>query len=317
MRAVALLGLLCAACGDEGALVAFVRGDGGTAADATVDGSADGSSADGADAAFVDAATVDAPADVSLGPFSAATAIDAIDDLDANNTDPTLTSDWRELYFVSDRSGNQDIWVSRRDSPDAAWGAPSTVAELNTPMAEQSPGVSFDGLTLWFARSVVPRQPQIWVTTRPSATEAWSSPTAVDELDDAGTQLSAKVDEVALLMVFDSTRSGARQIVSTTRPNTQSAWGPPALVAGLPSDGEDPFVAMRGLALWFVSSPNGNEDLFVAQRASIASPFATAAPLTELNTPAAESDPALSPDFRYIVFSSDRSGTMQLYQASR
>ena len=40
-------------------------------------------------------------------------------------------------------------------------------------------------------------------------------------------------------------------------------------------------------------------------------------PIAELNTPAAESDPALSPDFRYIVFSSDRSGTMQLYEASR
>jgi Tol biopolymer transport system component len=317
VRAIALLTLsFVLGCGNEGAVVAFVR----TGADASsgvalVDAAPE--DATSLDAGVTDAAA-GADADAALGPFSAAIAIDAVDDPDANNTDPTVTSDLRELYFISDRSGNLDIWLSQRDTPDAGWGAPTAVAELNTRMPEQSPGISFDGLTLWFTRSVMgQQQPQIWVTTRAAIGDTWSSPTAVAELDDAGTQLSPKVDEDALLMVFDSTRSGSREVYATTRPNMQSQWGPAALVPGLPPDAVDPFVASRGLALWFVSSPSGNEDLFMATRPSTVAAFGTATPLSELNTPAAESDPALSPDFRYIVFSSDRSGTMQLYEASR
>jgi Tol biopolymer transport system component len=303
-------------CGNEGAVVAFVR----TGADASTGGAVVDAAPE--DATSEDAGVADAAeggeADAALGPFSAATPIAAVDQPDANDTDPSVSSDLRELYFISDRSGNQDIWLSQRDTPDAGWGAPTAVTELNTRMPEQSPGISFDGLTLWFTRSTMgQQQPQIWVTTRAAIGDTWSSPTQVAELDDAGTQLSPKVDEDALLMVFDSTRSGSRQVYSTTRPNMQSQWGPAALVPGLPADAVDPFVASRGVALWFVSSPNGDQDLFTATRPSTAAAFGTAAPIAELNTPAAESDPALSPDFRYIVFSSDRSGTMQLYEASR
>jgi Tol biopolymer transport system component len=286
------------------------------------DGEAGADAADSAADEDADAGPVFAeagPADASLGPFSAPTPVDAIDYPDANNTDPSMTSDGLELYFVSDRSGNQDLWVSRRDGADAAWGAPSAVDELNTPMPEQSPGVSFDGLTLWFSRSVMRNQPQIWVTTRTALGETWGAPTAVTELDGQGTQTSAKVDEDALLMVFVSTRSGSAQIYTTTRPNTQSSWGAPTLTMGLTPAGDvqDPFVAEYGLRLWFATTQAGGGDLYTADRTSVTAAFAPSTPLSELNTPASEVDPALSPDARYILFASNRSGTLQIYQASR
>ena len=46
---------------------------------------------------------------------------------------PSLSSDGRELYFVSDRPGalggpgDQDIYVSRRSSTEADWGPPERV----------------------------------------------------------------------------------------------------------------------------------------------------------------------------------------------
>jgi hypothetical protein len=338
--ATAVCALVCARCASEGALVAVIPGvdaassdamtavdlgapiDAATTADAQAgpgDADAEANAGDGAadaDAApFVDGGASDAP----LGPFSAPTPIDAIDDPDANNTDPSMTSDGRELYFVSDRSGNQDLWVSRRDATDAAWGAPSAVDELNTPMAEQSPGVSFDGLTLWFSRSVMRNQPQIWVTTRSALGQTWGVPTAVAELDGTGTQSSAKVDEDALLMVFVSTRSGSAQVYATTRPNTQSAWGTPALVMGLTPAGDvqDPFVQAYGLTLFYATTQAGGGDLYTADRTSVSAAFSASTPLAELNTPASEVDPALSPDARYILFASNRSGNLQIYQASR
>ncbi len=333
----------CAACGAAGALVALIdtSADAGNTVDATtlgvsdasdatletgpsIDAEAGGEGGVSMDAmAPDDAGLLDAdagpPGDGALGPFSAPTIVDAVDLPDANNTDPSMTSDWHELYFVSDRSGNQDIWVSRRDAADAAWGTPSAVAELNTPMAEQSPGVSFDGLTMWFARSPMPGQPQIWVTTRTAEGQAWSTPSPVTELNGAGTEISSKVDEDSLIMFFESTRSGSGQLYASARPNAQAAWGTPTLLMGLGPAGSaaDPFVASYGLAVWFASTQSGGQDLYFAQRVSVDAPFGQPIPLTELNTPASEADPALSADFRYILFSSDRSGNAQIYQSRR
>ena len=255
-------------------------------------------------------ATADAPADVDaapivdggsdglLGPFSAPTSIDAVDYPDANNTDPSMTSDGRELYFVSDRGCNQDLWVSRRDAGDAPWGAPSAVTELDTPMPEQSPGVSFDGLTLWFTRTVMRNQPQIWVTTRTAPGLTWGPPTAVTELDTTGNESSAKVDEDELLMFFVSTRSGSAQVYSTTRPNTQSPWGTPAIVPGLlpAGDVQEPVRrVVRAEALVRNDAGGRRRSLHGQDRTSVtAAAFAPSTPLTELNTPASEVDPALS-----------------------
>jgi hypothetical protein len=334
--ATAALALVCARCASEGVLVAVIADadspapsdamgaalDLGVPVEAAPAPDAE-SGADDADGAIdADAAPVFADAgalDASLGPFSAPSPVEAIDDPDANNTDPSMTSDERELYFVSDRSGNQDIWVSRRDGADAAWGVPSSVDELNTPMPEQSPGVSFDGLTLWFSRSVMRNQPQIWVTTRSALGDTWGAPTEVTELDGQGTQTSAKVDEDALLMVFVSTRSGSAQIYTTTRPNTQSTWGTPVATMGLmpAGDVQDPFVDSYGLQLWFATTVAGGGDLYTADRTSVTAAFEPSTPLSELNTPASEVDPALSPDARYILFASNRSGNLEIYQASR
>ena len=338
-RARVLLAAACAACfgcGSEGALVGVIASDGGGAADSTVDGALDSAGEDGigageagGDGAFeagdegpleeAGDGSLDAGGDGPLGPFSTPTVVDAIDDPGSNNTDPSMTSDARELYFVSDRSGNQDIWVSRRASAGDAWAAPDPVAELNTPMAEQAPAVSFDGLTLWFSRSVVARQPQIWVTTRSALGQTWSSPTPVTELNGAGIEISAKVDETSLLMFFESTRSGTSQLYASTRPNAQSPWGTPAPIQGLGPTGtaHDPFVASLGLRVWFESTQTGGGDLYAADRASVTDPFANVTPLSELDTPAQEADPWLSPDLHYILFASDRSGNMQIYQSSR
>lgn len=346
------LALACVACGTEGALLAVIdtaRGlpatapdasiavDAGVAVDSTLDappettaavdaardaavtGDADADALSDPDAADEAALDGRAPGDGALGAFSPPTLIETVDYPDANNTDPSITSDSHELYFISDRSGNQDIWVSRRDSADAAWGVPSAVAELNTPVAEQSPGVSYDGLTMWFARSLTPNQPQIWVTTRDSTAMPWSTPSVVTELNLPGTEISTKVDEDALILFFEWTRMGTSQIYSATRPNTQASWGTPAIIAGLGPAGAaaDPFVAALGLKVWFALTQGGNQDLYSADRTSVTAAFAAPVPISELNTAASEADPALSPDFRYILFSSNRAGNTQIYQASR
>ena len=73
-----------------------------------------------------------------------------------------------------------------------------------------------------------------------------------------------------------------------------------------------------GLRLYFSSDRAGTgRDLYVAERPSLSEPFSAPQPISELNTPSLEADPWLSPDLRYLVFASDRSGDSEIYEAWR
>lgn len=65
---------------------------------------------------------------------------------------PSLSSDGRTLYFVSDRSGGQggtDIYASTWDGTE--WSISIPVAGINTSDGEMSPVIASDGRTLYFA----------------------------------------------------------------------------------------------------------------------------------------------------------------------
>lgn len=65
---------------------------------------------------------------------------------------PSLSSDNRELYFVSDRDGGfggKDIWVSRFQ--DGLWQIPENLGpDVNTPYDEIAPFIASDNSTLYF-----------------------------------------------------------------------------------------------------------------------------------------------------------------------
>jgi hypothetical protein len=61
----------------------------------------------------------------------------------------------------------------------------------------------------------------------------------------------------------------------------------------------------------------GGLDLCVATRPALDAAFSAPEPVSELNAPANLEDPWLSPDQRYIVFSDDRSGEQEIYEAWR
>jgi len=66
---------------------------------------------------------------------------------------PSLSSDNKELYFVSDRPGGyggKDLWVSRFE--DGLWQVPVNLGpEVNTPFDETAPFIASDNETLYFA----------------------------------------------------------------------------------------------------------------------------------------------------------------------
>jgi len=70
------------------------------------------------------------------------------------DSQPTLASDGRTLYFASKRNGgkgNSDIWKSVMLT-EGKWSIPENLGDsINTPEAEMTPFIHPDGLTLYFA----------------------------------------------------------------------------------------------------------------------------------------------------------------------
>ena len=64
---------------------------------------------------------------------------------------PCVSADGKELYFVSRRNGNADIYCSRRNA-DRSWGEPRNLgAPINTKGSEMAPFLHPDGKTLYFS----------------------------------------------------------------------------------------------------------------------------------------------------------------------
>ncbi len=72
------------------------------------------------------------------------------------DSQPSISSDGKTLYFASSRSGgkgNMDIWKSTRDD-NGIWTAPVNLGDsINTGRDEQSPFIHPDGKTLYFCSS--------------------------------------------------------------------------------------------------------------------------------------------------------------------
>lgn len=318
-RAPALLALLSGtsasfACGDgarillgQGAPLAFA--DAASEADAGGAGSGIGSEG-GSDG----------------GGFGAPTLVSPLAASSADDFKPTLTADMLEIYFLSDRPGGPghgDVWSATRAAVTDAWGTPHCVLEVSSPSNETSPAVSVDGRDLWVAsdRPGGAGGYDIWVSNRSSRSATWSTPTRVAELSSPDDDLPRPPGERGLVMPLAVGASAKYQTYTSSRVTIGGSWTTPSPLSSVDTSGidTDGFLTDDGLGLYFSSDRiiPGDQDLFFSTRLATGTKFASFADLRELNSPAQDRDPWLSPDGHEIYFSSDRSGTLKIYQASR
>jgi outer membrane protein OmpA-like peptidoglycan-associated protein len=120
-----------------------------------------------------------------------------IRNLRALNTDeweshPTLTSDGRTLYFISDRDGGiggQDIYVSTRVGDN--WTAPQNLGPIvNTEYHEASPFIGGDNKTLYYSSLGKPGLGGYDVFVTRNVGGVWAEPI------NAGTPVNSKADEM-------------------------------------------------------------------------------------------------------------------------
>jgi hypothetical protein len=260
--------------------------------------------------------------------FSAPVLVTELASSEAKTDNPTLTADLLEIYFTSERDGGAgdiDVWTARRDSPDEPFEEPEPVAVVNTDEFETSPAVALDGGELWVGaeRDGGLGEQDIWVSRRASRAEAWSPLENVKELNSSDKDIPRPPAMQARVMPLGSRRgdSGRYETFLAERSDENAPFGEPRELVELEVEGQntiDAFLTEDGLTLYFNRSPGSGEDtgdLFVATRTTLASPFGDVVPLADLNTSDDERDPWLSPDGKHLFFSSDRDGTLSIYEA--
>ncbi len=120
----------------------------------------------------------DAPGDHDLysslwqgGAFQAGTQLSGINTT-ANEGQPNVRVDGREIFFWSDRAGTlgaADIYSSTKKWFATTWGTPQNLGpNVNSPLAETRPSLSLDGRILYFGSTRVGGEGQadIYVSTR-------------------------------------------------------------------------------------------------------------------------------------------------------
>jgi WD40-like Beta Propeller Repeat len=105
------------------------------------------------------------------GTFGPGELVVELSDPTANDIQPNVRKDGREVVFSSSRPGgrgSQDIWVASRENDGDPWSQPENLGpNVNTSDSESRPSLSWDAQTLYFGRAPAAGGPgDVYVTTR-------------------------------------------------------------------------------------------------------------------------------------------------------
>jgi hypothetical protein len=247
---------------------------------------------------------------------------------DSKNDNPTLTADLRNIYFTTTRGDDSgtDVWFSSRASAADRFDPPQPFTLVNTDEDEASPAISLDGLELFYGSDddAGMGELDIWSVRRPTRDAAWSEPAPVPGLNTAEDDIPRPPGYGGRLMPLGSRAMGTGYYATylAARSDASGDFGTPVLVRELLQEDHstiDAFLSEDGLSLYFNLTPDSGEtkgDLYMAVRTNVTQPFGDAEPIAELNSPNDERDPWLSPDGRILFFSSDRGGSLNIYEAA-
>jgi hypothetical protein len=250
-----------------------------------------------------------------------------------NDGSATVSKDGRTLYFASNRTGQQDLYVSQWDDAIEDWGSPVTLGEpINTQLSEFAPNLSRDGHWLFYhsnrTGSFTPGV-DIWASYREHVHDdfAWQTPVNLGaDFNAPGLDISPSFfenDDYGLpQMFFGSNRAGGPPDFYLSEMRADGTFGPPVLIPELNSPGPDAAISVRfdGLEVFFASVRTGGRggmDIWTATRESVLDPWPTPTNVSELNTDFIDQDPHIAADRETLYFTSNRAGTNDLYKATR
>lgn len=267
-----------------------------------------------------DAATKnqDAGSASAQGPFGAPSPLEDF----AGSDDPSFTADGLEMYL--DANDNDRIHVATRASRSDPWGEPLPVEAVGEDANGKTPWITPDGLQLYFAadRDGGAGVSDIWWLERPNRQSPWGVAQPLSSVNSPLEEFAPSLcaDGLQLVLTRANVGLGGQELWLARRDSVEAPWQVPELmtVNDPTMKDSDAVLSPDGLEIWWVRGVSaGDDDLYVARRATADEPFATPMPAMELNSTAAEGDPWLSADGREIVFFSTRTGEKVLYRSIR
>jgi Tol biopolymer transport system component len=108
----------------------------------------------------------------------------------------------------------------------------------------------------------------LYVSTRNTTSDVWSSPVELAEIDSAMNDTNPFLTRDRLTLYFDSDRSGNRELYVTSRPTTSATFSQPTAIDELNTgnaDG-DPWVSRDGHHVFFSSNRSGANAIYEAER---------------------------------------------------
>jgi hypothetical protein len=197
-------------------------------------------------------------------------------------------------------------------------------------MADGATSLSPDGLTIYIESFRLENRSRIYRATRPNLNSVFTTPSDdwfINVNNTPGTHNVGRglISTDGLTLIY----MASNQIFSATRSNTTLPFGPGTLVPNVNGIGDSPestrpdWLSPDGLRLYMSVRTGGQNDMFVAERATSNSPFSTPSNsiFANLNSPfATEFEANLSADELQIFFTSDRPGgigSFDIWWASR
>ncbi len=230
---------------------------------------------------------------------------------------PSLSDDFKVLYFAREDIANNSIWRAQRETRDAAFHDAEPVWELNEGDV-RSPYLMPDGSALFYTATLPFRWGDLYVATWDDEAGEFVDALELDALNGMGEDSAPWVASDNSWLVFTSNRGGNADLWESERDG--DTYSPPTKVAAVNSQDADsaPAASENRLALYFSSTrtPNSGEaDLWVATRPSQDADFGLPVALLKVNSASNDTDPHLSQDGAELFFASDRSGTHKLYRS--
>ncbi|MEO7731378.1 MAG: hypothetical protein ABIY55_10420 [Kofleriaceae bacterium] len=267
------------------------------------------------------------------GFHSSANPIDGspLDPVDAPATDAPLI-DASAIDAVADAMvPPATCWQHWLDQ-DVALDSVGPLTPLSTSGTERDPWISEDGLRLYFWRQGATGGADGYLSIRNAPSDPFLTANKLDGVSladrDEG-RMAFTRDELVIVVSANFGGGSPFDIRTATRANRSASFTTPvpdhlAAVNTANTQHFDPFLSGDGQHLYLAPVPNGApQHIAMASRTALNADFTPAALVRVINTTeplAGDSDPALSPDERVIVFSSNRSGGVgsgDLYYATR
>ncbi|MAX36481.1 MAG: hypothetical protein CME33_07940 [Gimesia sp.] len=257
-----------------------------------------------------------------------------INNSSASESCADMTADKLTLVYSINQNKdnpNTDIWMTTRESVDAAWTQPIPLGKaINTEAVEFQPSISADGLELMFTRNVDGKW-HTYISKRTSSLSTWSEAVSCEE--DGKYQMSADVSSdghTLVLMRFGNSENGKiiwPDLYIRERRSPNDAWGkvsPIEFPVNTDQYETEGTISDDGRILVFVridgntiNSRQRISKLYIATRSDRKAEWSTPVPFENQPDSWESRNPRLQPDGKTMLICSDRpgSGYMDIWMA--